>query len=327
MLLLAAIPVIVVLHFIWTRRGGRTVIFSTSDIFRRTRKGNLSFWHRELVSILRVVAIALIIIAASRPQYGRGEEKIVTEGVDIALCLDVSGSMLAEDFQPSRLAAARDVVKEFVKQMEGNRLALVAFSGKSLTQCPLTTDYNIIAQLLDEVDTETVPLNGTAIGDAIGNAVNKFFDKKSKSKVIVLLTDGENNTGMIEPELAAKIASDKGIRIYTIGVGTVGGAAIPYYDPSGEKHYYRQGNQLLMTRLDEKTLQTIASITRGEYFRATDVNTLRQIYNEIAQMEKHKIETRKYTVYNELYIYFLIPGIAVFILELALFTGKQKRLI
>lgn len=327
MLLLIAVPIIAVIRFLSVKKKGRTVLLSTGDVFRRIRGRSVPFWSKEIVSILRLIAIILVILAAARPQYGRGEERTVTEGVDIVLCLDVSGSMLAEDFQPNRLTAARDVVKEFVKKMEGNRLALVAFAGKALTQCPLTTDYNIIAQLLDEVDTETIPLNGTAIGDAIGNSINKFVDEKSKSKVIILLTDGENNTGMLDPEIAAKIAADKGIRIYAIGVGTEAGAAIPFYDAEGRKHYYRQGNQLLMTRLDEKTLRQIASITQGQYFRATDVNTLRQIYDDIAKMEKHKIETRKYTVYNELYMYLLIPGLALFIAELVLFTGRHRRLI
>ena len=271
--------------------------------------------------------IALVIIAAARPQVGHGEEKIITEGIDIVLCLDVSGSMLAEDFEPNRMEAARAVVKEFVNEMQGNRLALVAFAGKAFTQCPLTTDYHIIEQLLDEINTDTIPLNGTAIGDAIGNAINKFTDPKIKSKVIILLTDGENNTGMLEPDMAAKIAHDKGIRIYTVGVGTVGGAPVPFYDMTGRKHYYRQGNQLLRTRLDETTLKTIASITRGKYYRATDVDTLRQIYEEIAQMEKHKIEMKKYTIYNEMYMYFLIPGLMLFIIEISLFTGRHKKLI
>jgi len=132
---------------------------------------------------------------------------------------------------------------------------------------------------------------------------------------------------MLEPDMAAKIAHDKGIRIYTVGVGTVGGAPVPFYDMTGRKHYYRQGNQLLRTRLDETTLKTIASITRGKYYRATDVDTLRQIYEEIAQMEKHKIEMKKYTIYNEMYMYFLIPGLMLFIIEISLFTGRHKKLI
>lgn len=327
MFLLGILPILAILLVFSVRKHGRAVVLPTGDIFKQVRKGKPPFWSRELVSIMRIVAIALVIIAAARPQIGHGEEKIITEGIDVVICLDVSGSMLAEDFEPNRMTAARSVVKEFVNEMQGNRLALVAFSGKSFTQCPLTTDYHIIEQLLDQIDTETIPLNGTAIGDAIGNSINKFKDEKIKSKVIVLLTDGENNTGMIEPDMAAKIAHDKGIRIYTIGVGTVGGAPVPFYDITGRKHYYRQGNQLLRTRLDEKTLETIASITRGKYYLATDVTTLRQIYEEIAQLEKHKIETKKFTIYNEMYMYFLIPALMLFIIEISLFTGRHRKLI
>jgi Ca-activated chloride channel family protein len=315
-----------VVLFLWkNKQPGYTTILPTSSTFKRMSRGKVPFFTKHLVTILRISALLFIIIAAARPQYGHGEEKTITEGVDIALCLDVSGSMLAEDFAPNRMEAAKAVVRDFVEEMDGNRIALVAFAGKSLTQCPMTTDFNIIQQLIGELSTEAVTQNGTAIGDALGNAINKFTDEKAKSKLIILLTDGENNTGL-DPELAARIAYDKGIRVYTIGVGTTEGAPVPYYQ-MGQKYYYRQGTQLLKTRLDEEMLQKIASLTQGKYFRATDNTSLRQVYEEIAQLEKHKIETKKYTVYNELYGYFLIPGLLLFVVELLLFTTKQKRLI
>ena len=325
-MLIGVIPFLLLAVFLRHKLPDYTMLLPTSNTFKRIRKGKPVFWRRELVSILRIIALVLIIIAASRPQIGSGEEKTVTEGVDITLCLDVSGSMLAEDFNPNRLEAAKDVVKEFAREMVGNRLGLVAFAGKSFTQCPLTTDYHIIEQLIAELDTETIPINGTAIGDAIGNAINKFVDEKAKSKLIILLTDGENNTG-IDPEIIAKVAFDKGIRIYTIGVGTIGGAPVPYIDPLGRKKYYHQGTQLMKTHLDEESLQKIASLTRGKYFRATDNTSLRQIYQEIAQLEKHKIETREFTVYNELYKHFLIPGLCFLLLEMFLFTGRFRRMI
>ena len=302
------------------------MILPTSATFKRIRKGKPVFWRRELVSIMRLAVLILIIIAAARPQIGHGEEKTITEGVDIVLCLDVSGSMLAEDFDPNRIEAAKVVVKDFVREMEGNRLGLVAFAGKSFTQCPLTTDYHIIEQLINELDTQTIPINGTAIGDAIGNAINKFIDEKAKSKLIILLTDGENNTG-IDPEIISKVAYDKDIRIYTIGVATPGGAPVPYFDQLGRKRYYRQGSQVMKTRLDEVSLKKIAALTQGEYFRATDNTSLRQIYQDIAQLEKHKIETREFTTYNELYTWFLIPGLCLFMLEMVLFTGRFRRII
>lgn len=326
LMLIGVIPFLILAVMLRHKLPDYTMLLPTSGTFKRIRKGKPIFWRRELISILRVIAIVLIIIAAARPQLGRGEETTISEGIDIALCLDVSGSMLAEDFTPNRLEAAKDVVKKFVREMDGNRLGLVAFAGKSFTQCPLTTDYHIIEQLIDDLDTGTIPINGTAIGDAIGNAINKFVDEKAKSKVIILLTDGENNTG-IDPEIISKVAFDKDIRIYVIGVGTPGGAPVPHFDHLGRKSYYRQGSQLLKTHLEEEPLQRIASLTKGKYYRATDNTSLRQIYQEIAQLEKHEIETREYTIYNELYGYFLVPGLCFLFLEMFLFTGRFRRLI
>jgi Ca-activated chloride channel family protein len=302
------------------------MILPTVSTFQKIRSGKISFWRRELVSVLRILALLFLIIAAARPQLGHGEEKVTTEGIDIILGMDVSGSMLAEDFQPNRLEAAKVVLKDFIKEMEGNRLGLVAFAKVALTQCPLTTDYHVIEQLINELDPQTINIDGTAIGDAIGTAVNKFVDEDIKSRVIILLTDGENNSG-IDPILTAQIAHDKGVKIYAIGVGTEEGAPIPQYDVLGRKVYQRIGNKVVRTRLDETTLRQIADYSGGKYFRATDTTSLRQIYLEIAEMEKHKIETTEYTVYNELYSYFLVPGFLILMFELFIFTGRNRRMV
>lgn len=249
------------------------------------------------------------------------------EGVDIILCVDVSGSMLAEDFQPNRLEAAKDVVQEFVRRIgQDNRIGLVAFARVAFTQVPLTTDFHIVQQLVKQLDTDTITMDGTAIGDAIGTAVNKFLDDDVESKVIILLTDGENNAG-IDPILAARVAHDRGVKIYTIGMGTLEGAPIPMYDQFGRKTYQRYGRQIVRTYIDEEMLKEIAQITRGRYFHADDATKLREIYNEIAQMETHRIETTEYTSYNELYGYFLIPGVLLLLLEMFMFTGRNRRMV
>jgi Ca-activated chloride channel family protein len=235
------------------------------------------------------------------------------EGIDIMLVLDMSGSMAAEDFQPqNRLGVAKEVVKEFVRGRQYDRIGLVVFARQSYLQCPLTLDYDILTRLVDQI--ELAPdmnlADGTAIGVAIGTAVNHLKDSAAKSRVVVLLTDGNNNAGPIDPVTAAQAAHALGVRVYTIGAGRPGSAPIPVRDP-----LLGTTRLSMPTELDEATLQSVAETADGLYFRATDADALRQIYQKISQMEQSKVEIKRYTRYSELAGWFLAPALALLALE------------
>ncbi len=269
---------------------------------------------RHLLFLMRVSAIILFIIALARPQSSSKEEKISTEGVDIVLAMDVSSSMLAEDFKPNnRLQAAKIVAEEFIKGRINDRIGMVVFAGESFTQCPLTLDYGVLLSLLKEVKIADQNWDGTAIGMGIANAVNRLRDSKAKSKIIILLTDGVNNKGQIDPITAARIAQALKIKIYTIGAGTEGTAMYPVDDPVFGRRYVP-----MEVKIDEKVLKEIARITGGKYFRATNTKKLREIYKEIGEMEKTKIEVNEYTRYTELFLYFLTAGLFLLLIELVL---------
>lgn len=260
--------------------------------------------------LLRVLGIVLVITALARPQTVDAEREFFTEGVDIVLALDVSGSMQAEDFHPeNRLNVAKEEAKRFIEGRKHDRIGLVVFAKKSYTQCPLTLDYDILSQLLKEVKIGVLQ-DGTAIGMGVANAVNRLRDSKAKSKVIILLTDGENNAGNIDPVTAAELAKGFGIKIYTIGIGKSGMVPFPVNDPIFGRRYI-QAN----FKIDEKTLNRIANITDGKFFLARDTESLREIYKQIDKMEKTKIEVKDYQHFNELFPYFLIAGIGLLILE------------
>jgi Ca-activated chloride channel family protein len=280
---------------------------------------------------LRLVALALLIVALARPQAGFRKEKVTRSGIDIILALDVSPSMSAQDFQPSRVAVARRVIAEFIRGLHNDRLGLIVFAGRSFTQSPLTLDYGIILDLLHEVDVGMVAINGTAIGEAIANAIYRFESEDRRrqsaappsgervprrSRVLILLTDGENNTGRVSPLMAAEMAQIKGIRIHTIGLGTLEGVPVPFVGPDGKRGFYRdQEGRLVITRLDEDTLRDIADTTGGRYFRATDAHALAEIYRQIGQMEKHEIEVEHFTQYEERLLWFLLPALGLLLLE------------
>ena len=269
---------------------------------------------RHLLFLLRLLAVTLFIIALARPQSSSKEEKISTEGVDIVLALDVSSSMLAEDFKPNnRLQAAKIVAEEFIKGRINDRIGMVVFAGESFTQCPLTLDYGVLLTLLKEVKIADQSWDGTAIGMGIANAVNRLRDSKAKSKIIILLTDGVNNKGQIDPITAARIAQALKIKIYTIGAGTEGTAMYPVDDPVFGRRYVP-----MEVKIDEKVLKEIARITGGKYFRATNTQKLREIYKEIGNMEKTKIEVKEYTRYTELFVYFLFAGLLLLLAEVVL---------
>jgi len=265
--------------------------------------------------IIRLFVVIFAVLSAMRPQLGQTFERSTTQGVDIMLTLDISPSMLAQDFKPNRAEAAKEVLQKFVRQNQNDRIGLVVFSGMAFTQCPLTTDTAILEEFIEQVQIGDVLQDGTAIGDAIVTSVARFPDPDVPSKVIILLTDGEHNMPGYDPQTAARIAARMGVRIYTIGVGSTEPTPIP--DPNRPGTYIRNiYNQIVYTKIDEDTLRDIANLMGGRYYRATDTNALARIYDEIGQLETHQIESRKFTTYNELFQYFLGVALILFGLEL-----------
>jgi Ca-activated chloride channel homolog len=267
---------------------------------------NTTFRHylRHIFFALRTIAITLLIIVLARPQKTDKFQDMSTEGIDIVLALDISGSMLARDFRPDRLEASKDVATEFISGRPYDRIGLVVFSGESFTQCPLTTDHAVLINLLREIQSGMIE-DGTAIGMGLATAVNRIKDSEAKSKVIILLTDGVNNRGEIAPATAAGIAKSYGIRVYTIGVGTQGVAPYPVQTPFGMQY------QDMQVEIDEAILKEIAQSTGGKYFRATDNDKLVQVYNEIDKLEKSKIDVRQFSRKDERYI---LPALIAFCL-------------
>jgi Ca-activated chloride channel homolog len=257
---------------------------------------------RHILFALRTLAIALLIIVLARPQKTDKFQDVSTEGIDIVLTQDISGSMLARDFKPDRLEAAKNIATEFISGRPYDRIGLVVFSGESFTQCPLTTDHAVLINLLREIQSGMIE-DGTAIGMGLATAVNRIKDSQAKSKVIILLTDGVNNRGEIAPATAADIAKTFGIRVYTIGVGTQGTAPYPVQTPYGIQY------QDMPVEIDEGILQQISQTTGGKYFRATDNNSLEKIYKEIDKLEKSKIDVKQFTRKEERY---LLPALIAF---------------
>jgi len=279
-------------------------------------------WRERLARFpiwLRLLAIAFFIVALARPQSISSKQNISTEGIDIVLVLDVSGSMLAEDFSPNRLEAAKQVASDFIDGRSSDRIGLVIFSAESFTQCPLTLDYPVLKNLLKDVKNGMIA-DGTAIGLAIANGVNRLKDSKAKSKVMILLTDGVNNRGEIDPITAAKIATTYGIRIYTVGVGAQGQAPYPVETPFGIRR------QMVPVDIDEKVLTEVASLTGGKYYRATDNRTLKAIYQEIDKLERSKIEVTAYRRYTDLYGSWLVLGFLCFVAEIGLRSSILRQL-
>jgi Ca-activated chloride channel family protein len=295
-----------------SKRKRRSIAFSSTGLLSESGLVADPF-KRHGKTVLRVLVLLLITTAAARPQTGRSESSIRTEGIDIMLVLDTSGSMQAQDFQPkNRLFVAKEVVKEFIPKRKHDRIGLVVFSAQALSQCPLTLDYNVLLGLVDKVDFGMLE-DGTAIGVALATACNRLKDSKAKSRVVVLLTDGQNNAGMISPATAADIAKSLGIKVYTIGVGTRGYAPFPVEDPVFGRRLVQ-----IQVDIDENTLQEIAKKTGGEYFRATDTEELRKIYDHIDQLEKSTIETKTFTNYTDKYLIFAVPALLLLALELGL---------
>ncbi len=274
---------------------------------------------RHLPFILRLIALALVIIALARPQSTSKGQNVYSEGIDIVLALDISGSMLAEDFQPNRIEAAKNVAQDFISGRTNDRIGLVIFSGESFTQCPLTVDYEVLKTLIKPLKSGMIE-DGTAIGLGLANAVNRLRESKAKSKIIILLTDGVNNRGEIDPITAAEIAKSFGIRVYTVGVGTMGEAPYPVQTPFGIRY------QMVPVEIDEKVLKQVADLTDGKYFRATDNKKLRAIYQEIDQLEKTRIEVRSYRRYTELFYTFIFVALFLLIGDVGLSNTWLRKI-
>ncbi len=285
---------------------------------RRSRAG-------AFLAALTYLALALFIVALARPQLGRVTTRVQATGVDIMLVLDVSRSMLAEDFtignrRANRIDAVKLVTEQFIRERPNDRIGLVAFAGRPYLVSPLTLDHDWLIRNLERLRIGLVE-DGTAIGSAIASAANRLKDKEAKTKLIVVLTDGDNNAGKVQPLTAAEAAKALGIRIYTIGAGTEGEAPFPLTNQFGRTVYRN-----VLVKFDEKTLQDIAAMTSGQYFRATDTNSLRSIFGEIDKLEKSKVEVEKTAQYRDLFMWFLIPGIACLALEILLSQTVWRRL-
>ncbi|MGC6491027.1 MAG: vWA domain-containing protein [Flavobacteriales bacterium] len=279
------VPILIIWYFFSTKRKSAHIQISSIKAINSTTWKSKS---RHIPFFLRLIVLSLLIIAFARPQSTLSWEDMTTEGIDIVLSMDISGSMLAQDLKPDRLEASKIVAMDFISGRPNDRIGLVIFSGESFTQCPLTTDHQVLKNLFSNVKSGMVE-DGTAIGMGLATAVNRLKESEAVSKVIILLTDGVNNQGSVAPLTAANIAEKFGIRVYTIGVGTQGYAPYPFKTPFGTTVY-----QDVEVKIDEETLQDIASVTNGKYFRATSNKALVEIYKEIDQLERSKIEVKEY---------------------------------
>ncbi len=310
---------IILLLIIWQIfKGNRTASFNISSI---SGIQNISSWKNIFIStpfVLRLLALSCIIFALARPQTRNDEQTTEGEGVDIVLCIDVSGSMTAQDFTPNRMEAAKKVAEDFVDQRTTDRIGIVIFSGESFTQCPLTTDHAVLKAQIEQIRNGLLE-DGTAIGSGLATSVDRLRNSTAKSKVIILLTDGVNNGGLIDPSTAKEIAKTFKIKVYTIGVGTEGFAPTPVSTPMGVVM------QSQKVELDEKLLTVIANETGGKYFRAKDNTSLKNIYNEIDKLEKSKVQITVFHRYTEKFYPFVFAALLFLFLEVLLkFTVFKK---
>ena len=309
-LLLLLIPVVG--WYIWKLRKKQASVQISSTAILQKQAKSVRVWMIHVPFVLRVAAIVLLSLALARPQLSNRWQSESTEGIDIMMALDISGTMLGEDLKPNRLEAAKAVATEFVLSRPNDQIGLVVFAGESCPQCPLTTDHTILVNLFTSVKFGMIE-DGTAIGLGLANAVNRMKDSPTKSKVVILLTDGSNNRGDIDPHTAAEIAKTFGIRVYAIGVGSYSDKVrVPMYTPYGVQY------GTMSSEFDESTLRNIAQMTGGEYFRATDNNSLRAIYSQIDQLEKTKIRVREYSKRTEHFIPFLTAALLCLLLEVLL---------
>jgi len=306
--------------YVWREIKGRypTLRISSSLPFNG-KGGYIRRYARHIPYILRLVAVAALIVAIARPRSSEEFERVDTEGIDIIFALDVSTSMLARDFTPDRISAAKDIAIEFIAQRPSDRMGIAVFAGESFTQCPLTTDRATLINLMKEVETGLIE-DGTAIGNGLATAVARLKDSQAKSRVVILLTDGVNNRGEIAPLMAAEIAKTYGVRVYTIGVGARGMAPYPVMTPFGIQV------QSVEVEIDEELLQQIAESTDGRYFRATDNTKLLEIYNEINKMETSRTTVDSFPIYKELFMRYALIALIAFALEMLMRIFVLRRI-
>lgn len=305
LLVACVVPLLLIYYILVGRRRATLIVSSTQGTAPRT----LRYYLRHVPIVLRLLAILAMVIALARPVIVHHESETTTEGVDIVLAMDISGSMLARDFTPDRLSAAKRLATEFVAERTGDRLSVVAFAGEAFTQCPLTADQAAVGTMLSRLRSGVVE-DGTAIGNGLATAINRLRESGAKSKVVVLLTDGVNNRGQISPIMAAEIARDLGIKVYTIGVGSRDKAPMPAIDPFGNQTFV-----MADVEIDEELLRNIASTTSGRYFRANDNEALRNIYQQINELEKSEVQVTHYTSYDELFGRWLLLALLLLALE------------
>ena len=323
---LSIVPVMI--FYQWKKMKVRRIRFSSLDTLKKLKRSH-SLLFRHLVLALRFFAIILFTIALARPQSGTKNTEVVADAIDIMLCVDTSKSMQALDLAPrtypfpgereNRLGIAKQVIRNFIKGREYDLIGIVVFGDEAFTQCPLTIDYGVLLTFLDQIETGMAG-DSTAIGSALGVCIKRLRDRKSASKVIILLTDGRNNVGNITPINAARIAQSLNIKTYTIGIGQEGNVPIPIHTPNGRSIVFEPLD------LDENTLKKIASITGGAYFRAVNTRDLEGIYSEIDGLEKTQVEIMHHMEYEELFIWFLIPGLACILLEVLLDNTRLRRI-
>lgn len=308
--ILLVIPLLIVWYWFKNRSNSADLRFSSLSTFTDI-KPSAKTWLIHGLFVLRILAIGTIVVALARPQSISTKQNIHIEGIDIVMTIDVSGSMLARDFKPDRLEAAKEVADEFIAKRPNDRVCLVIFSGEAFTQVPLTTDHSMISSIFEEVKSGMIE-DGTAIGDGLATSVSRLKDSDAISKVIILITDGVNNSGSIDPLSAAEIASMFGIRVYTIGIGSMGTAPYPVQTPFGIQM------QQMEVQIDEELLQEIAGMTGGRYFRAENNKKLKEIYKEIDTLEKSKIDVQEFRKKHEAFVPFALLALALFSLEIIL---------
>ena len=304
--LAVVIPLLIAYH-IWV--GRRSATLSVSTLGKRRMPRTLRYWLRPLPIVLRILALALLIVALARPIEREYNKKVSVNGIDIVLAVDISGSMLAKDFKPNRIEAAKEIASTFIADREADRFSLVAFAGEAYTLTPITADRGVVQTLMANLRNGVID-DGTAMGNGLATALNRLRDSEAKSKVVVLLTDGVNNAGQITPMMAAEIARDMGVKVYTIGVGSKDKAPYPTYDMFGNSVEI-----LVDVEIDEELLTNMAEITGGQYFRATNEETLKSIYDKINEMEKSEVQVMEVYHNNELFEPWLILGLLLLALE------------
>ena len=310
LLWLLALPLLLAALYVWRELSGRRPHLRVPTAAPWLQGGGTPLAVlRHLPAVLRTAALCLIIVALARPRSSTEIEKIDSEGIDIVFVMDVSTSMLARDFTPDRISAAKDIAIEFISQRPSDRMGIVVFAGESYTQCPLTTDRATLINLMKEVQTDLIE-DGTAIGNGLATAVARMMDSEAPSRVVILLTDGVNNSGEVAPQTAAEIAKTYGVRVYTIGVGANGMAPYPVMTPWGVEM------QNMQVEIDEELLKGISEATGGRYFRATDNTKLAEIYAEINKMEKARTSVDSFPVYKELFGRFGLAALICLLLEL-----------